>query len=342
MVREQELRDPSMIAKGISANITGSRADIVICDDVEVPNTCDTQGKREDLRERLDEIEFVLVPGGTQLFVGTPHTRESLYTEELPVIGDAPYLAGFTRFELPLLDDRGNSAWPERFPRQRIAAIKRRAGPAKFQSQMMLRPMSITESRLNPDDLTPYDAELDYREAGGEAELRLGAKRLASVSCWWDPSYGSPDQGDASVIACVFTDEDGNYRIHGIEYITHKPELVGKISEAAQQCRKVTEFAKRFHIPAVTIEKNGIGRFLPGLLKQEIAHEGLPVAVRDISSTKAKALRIVDAFDAPLAAGRQYSSEARAGMAPWRATLSSPNRFFYLIQPSFLCDPLCL
>jgi hypothetical protein len=32
------------------------RADVIICDDVEVPNTCDTPGKRLDLRQRLSEI----------------------------------------------------------------------------------------------------------------------------------------------------------------------------------------------------------------------------------------------------------------------------------------------
>ena len=50
--RNMELRDPSMLARGITSNITGSRADIIICDDVEVPNTCDSAEKREDLRER--------------------------------------------------------------------------------------------------------------------------------------------------------------------------------------------------------------------------------------------------------------------------------------------------
>jgi hypothetical protein len=34
--RPFELRDPSMLAKGVAANITGLRADVVICDDVEV------------------------------------------------------------------------------------------------------------------------------------------------------------------------------------------------------------------------------------------------------------------------------------------------------------------
>ena len=35
-------RDPSLLARGIGANITGSHADVAICDDVEVPNTCGT------------------------------------------------------------------------------------------------------------------------------------------------------------------------------------------------------------------------------------------------------------------------------------------------------------
>ena len=51
--RSREYRDPSMLARGISGNITGSRADVIICDDVEVPNTCDTAEKRSVLRARL-------------------------------------------------------------------------------------------------------------------------------------------------------------------------------------------------------------------------------------------------------------------------------------------------
>ena len=62
VVRAQELRDPSMVAAGVGGNITGSRADVVICDDVEVPRTSGSPGKRADLRERLAEIDYLLVP----------------------------------------------------------------------------------------------------------------------------------------------------------------------------------------------------------------------------------------------------------------------------------------
>jgi hypothetical protein len=80
--RPKVLRDPSMLARGVVANITGSRADAVICDDVEVPNTAETAEQRAELRRRLAEIDFVLVPGGLQLYVGTPHALASIYARE--------------------------------------------------------------------------------------------------------------------------------------------------------------------------------------------------------------------------------------------------------------------
>ncbi len=325
VVRERELRDPSVMAKGIGANITGSRADVVICDDVEVPNTCDTPGKREDLRERLDEIGYVLTPGGTSLFVGTPHTRDSVYgAAETSPDGTPPYLNGYQRLELPILDDAGYSRWPERFPLERIDAIRTRTGPAKFDSQMMLRPTMLAEGRLDPDRLVPYGAELDYREAGGEAVLKLGERRLVSASCWWDPAYGAPGRGDASVIAALFTDEDGNHRLHAIEYLCHDPAQLHIEDEATQQCRAVAAFLKRLHLPAVTIETNGIGRFLPGLLRTVLDAERLSAAIKPHHSSRAKDLRIVGEIDAPLAAGRLYAHESVlaspliAEMRDWR------------------------
>ncbi len=347
--RDKELRDPSMLAKGIGANITGSRADVVICDDVEVPKTCHTPGKRVDLRERLDEIEYVLVPGGLKLFVGTPHTRNSIYALRSPdPEGEPPYLNGFTRLELPLIDEAGNSRWPERFPMDRIEKLRRRSGPAKFASQMMLRPMSIIDGRLDPDRLVVYDAGLDYREAGGEAVLRLGERRLVSASCWWDPAYGAPGRGDASVIAAVFTDEDGNYRLHDIAYLTHDPDRLNEADEATQQCRQVIEFVTRLHLPKVVIESNGIGRFLPGLLRSEIVAANLPIAIEAVHSTRSKDLRIVDAFDAPLAAGRLYAHASVMGspfideMREWRPGANVRDDGLDAVAGCLLSEPVRL
>ena len=307
--RPTELRDPTMLAKGIGANVTGSRADIVICDDVEVPNTCDTPSKREELRARLHELDYVLVPGGLQMYVGTPHTYYTIYGERprREAGEEAPFLAGFSRLELPVYDEEGESRWPERFPVGKVEAIRRRTGPNKFASQMLLQPVNLADGRLDPDAIRFYDDDLVYVEGNGEARLTLGGRRLLSASCWWDPSYGSPGSGDASVVACVFTDEEGDYRLHRVEYLEHDPARVSEVDEATQLCRQVVDVVRDLHLPAVTLETNGLGRFLPGLLRRELVAAGLSCAVVETHSRRNKELRIVDAFDAVLAAGRLHA-----------------------------------
>lgn len=76
------IHEPSVICQGITGNITGMRADLIICDDVEVPNTCNTYKKRIKLRERLRELDFILSPKGALVYIGTPHTKDTIYKTE--------------------------------------------------------------------------------------------------------------------------------------------------------------------------------------------------------------------------------------------------------------------
>jgi predicted phage terminase large subunit-like protein len=298
-------RDPSLLARGLTANITGSRADVVICDDVEVPNSCATAHKRDEMRQRLSEISYILAPGGLQLYVGTPHSYYSIYADQArEEIGEAaPFLAGFERLCIPLLDERGASRWPERFPPDKIADLRRQTGPAKFESQMLLRPRSVDETRLDPARLVRYEAPLDYRESNGEATLSIDGRRMVSATGWWDPAYGAPGIGDASVVAAVFVDGEGTYWLHGIRYLSHELALVGEVDEATQLCRQVARFVEQMHLPAIAIETNGLGRFLPALLRRELHAAGLACPVVERVSSSSKEQRILDAFDPLLAAG---------------------------------------
>ena len=73
------IREPSVVCQGIYGNITGMRADLIICDDDEVPNTCNTARKRSALRDRLRELDFILSPNGSMIYIGTPHTLDTIY-----------------------------------------------------------------------------------------------------------------------------------------------------------------------------------------------------------------------------------------------------------------------
>lgn len=299
--RDLELRDPSMLSRGVFSNITGTRADVIICDDVEVPNTCATVEKRKELRERLKEIEFILGANGTQFYVGTPHTYFTLYAEEprAEIGEDIPFLHGFARLLIPIRDAHGESAWPERFDDQSIREMETRSGPAHFSSQMMLQPRNIADCHLNPANLCRYDDALEYKEIDRKPQLSLGNKRLVSGSAWWDPAFGNG--ADNSVCAIVFTDEDGHRYLHRMLYI---PKRKGseETDEATRQCLLIAQLLGECHITHIGIEINGLGRFLPGILRNVLRSKNLPVAIREISSRQPKNLRILEAFDAPMAA----------------------------------------
>jgi hypothetical protein len=277
-----------MLARGLGANITGSRADIIICDDVEVPKTCDSAPKRVELREKLSELDYVLVPDGMMLYVGTPHS----------------FLTGFNKLKLPILDKNGNSQWPSRFSKEKIKSIQKRTGNNKFLSQMMLTPVNIAEGRLNVDAIKSYDAKIDFNYANGESELKISGVKMVSASCWWDPSFAT-NSSDSSVIACVFTDEAGEYWLHDILYI--RVEESQKEKSASVQCKQVIEFIKENHLSSIRIEKNGIGRFLPELLRQELSKTTVSCAILEENSSKSKELRIIEAFDAILANGALHA-----------------------------------
>lgn len=297
-------RDPSLLARGIGANITGSHADVAICDDVEVPNTCGTPAKRADLRARLSEIDYVLSPGGFQIYSGTPHSYYSIYAEDpRPEEGDKrPFLHGFRRKKKKLKP----KAWPERFPPKVIRAIRKRAGPARFASQMLLEPVQAEEGRLNAEWLRRYEEPIDYSEANGRPVLRLAGRRLVSASAWLDPSFGRRHKGDACVLAAVFTDEDGRRLLHRVAYL-YCDTKNDRDGAAKQFCRQAAAHARELLLPVIHVESNGVGAFVPKILEQELAHEGHGATVIGIPNTRPKHERILEAFDAPLAANALWA-----------------------------------
>lgn len=78
-----DARNASMAAYGVMSNATGSRADAVDFDDIEVPKNIKTAEAREKLRERISESTHILVPGGQKTYIGTPHTHDSIYEEQI-------------------------------------------------------------------------------------------------------------------------------------------------------------------------------------------------------------------------------------------------------------------
>ena len=74
-------QSPSVKSVGITGQLTGSRADIIVADDIEVTNNSATQGMREKLKELTKEFAAILKPLPTSriIYLGTPQTEQSIY-----------------------------------------------------------------------------------------------------------------------------------------------------------------------------------------------------------------------------------------------------------------------
>ena len=71
---------PSVKSMGITGQLTGSRADIIIADDVESANNSQTQLMRDRLGETVKEFDAIIKPNtGRIIFLGTPQNEMSLY-----------------------------------------------------------------------------------------------------------------------------------------------------------------------------------------------------------------------------------------------------------------------
>ena len=90
-------KSPSVKAVGIFGQVTGSRADLIIPDDIETPTTSWSVGMREKLLAAVGEYNAILKPGGEVMYLGTPQTEESIYNKLL--------LKGFS-----------TRIWPSRYP----------------------------------------------------------------------------------------------------------------------------------------------------------------------------------------------------------------------------------
>ena len=151
----QASHSPSVKSVGITGQLSGSRADIIVADDVEVPNNSMTQTMRDKLSEAVKEFDAVLKPDGSIVYLGTPQTEMSLY-ETLPERG----------YEVRI--------WPSRYPDEKqVLRYSNKLSP--FIQDRLDRGSNVGDPtdplRFDAEDL--LERELSYGKSGFALQFQL-------------------------------------------------------------------------------------------------------------------------------------------------------------------------
>ena len=136
---------PSVKSVGITGQLTGSRADLMILDDVEVPGNSLTEFMREKLLQLCTEAESILTPKSDSriMYLGTPQTTFTIYRR----LAERNYR--------PLV-------WPARYPRQdKLSKYEGVLAPEIQEDvDMGAEEWSPTDDRFTDEDLIEREASM--------------------------------------------------------------------------------------------------------------------------------------------------------------------------------------
>ena len=305
--RSAILRDPSVIAKGLESNFTGCRADLILCDDVEVPATSSSMSKRQKLIERLSDLEFVLAPNGQIMFIGTPHSHDSIY--RLDPKSDyeisSGFLKNYNRLTIPVLDDIGRSAWEDRFSPKLLATLCHQIGSRAFNSQMLLKPMTTSRSRLDRSLIRFINVGDFEKSFDSKSTISVLGRKINHTICFWDVAFGMKKRGDASAIALLHSDFDKNIYVEDVEFIQNR-EDVSDIGPLNYSTNIVSDFISKHDVKKIFVESNGIGQFVPDALRKSLSSRMTHCSVIPHHTKTNKSMRILENIEPLLESNRLF------------------------------------
>ena len=138
---------PSVKSVGITGQLTGSRADLMILDDIEVPGNSMTEMMREKLLQLCTEAESILTPKKDSriMYLGTPQTTFTIY-RKLAERNYRPFV------------------WPARYPRKDKLS----------QYEGLLAPQIVEDIEMGVEEWIPTDPDRFTSDDLLEREAAMG------------------------------------------------------------------------------------------------------------------------------------------------------------------------
>jgi hypothetical protein len=321
-------QSPSVKSVGITGQITGTRADIIIADDVEVLNNSATSEMREKLLERTKEFSAVIKPLKTSrtIYLGTPQTEDSIYnklpetfetqiwparipTDEEAVIYGSK-LAGYIN-KLMFSGAPGLTTDPQRFSDEDLLAREAEYGRSGFMLQFMLNTQLSDEERypLKVKDLIVMDIDKEKapmkvnwlpdtkRELKDLPNLAMAGDRFYSVASY-EETFAPFSSTVMSIDPSGRGKDETGYAVvkmlNGFLFVTRAGGLPGGYDNATLQ--KLAVIAHEQGVNHIVIEAN-FGDGMYTRLFEPVIRKVHPCVIEEVKHSVQKERRIIDTLE---------------------------------------------
>lgn len=318
---------PSVKSVGISGNMTGSRADILLLDDIEVPSNSATDQLREKLLQLATETESILMPKPTSriIILGTPQTTFSIYRKMAergykPFVWPSRYPEDPSLYEgqiaPQLLDDLEKGAKPgeptdSRFSdielMEREAAMGRSNFALQFQLNTTLSDADKFPLRFADFIVTPIGNECAEKYSWS-SDPRYVLKELPAVGLpgdrWYSPmfidaaccefsetiiSLDPSGRGLDETVACVLS------QANGYVFLRHMEAFRDGYSD--DTLRRIVQMGKKYKAGTFLVESNFGDGMVCELLKRHMVQQQCNAHVEEVRATVRKEERIISTLE---------------------------------------------
>ena len=321
-------QDLSCYAKGVTGQLTGSHADYILLDDIEIEKNSDTAPARSKLLDRLTELEQIRnpVPHGRIIFLGTYQSTDSIYLRlpypivKFPAVMPDPDIESqmlhVDEYILQLDVEAGRTVDPLRFPQHVLDERLAKIGPRHFSLHYLLDPTLSDASKypLRLEDLIVMDVSSDlFPEKVVWARgtpLKIPSYGLNNDFIY-GPMWKSPNmveytdtvvfvdpsgRGADETAICVVSFANGYIIVHALAGLEGGYDNVTLM--------KIAKYANAYQAKRIMVEANyGDGMFA-SLLRPIVAAACSRVAIEEFKVSGNKERRILDTLEPVMAQHR--------------------------------------
>jgi len=321
-------KSPSVKCVGINGQLTGSRATLIIADDIETKKNSLTSTMREGILDGVQEFTNVIKKGGKIMYFGTPQTEETIY-QNLPQRGynvkiwpsRYPFLDKVKNYKGLLaewiekdINDNPDLQWEATNPQQFTTVMLDEKELDNGKSSHLLQYMldsSLSDSERYPLKLSDL---IIFNCNNNKAPINIswGSGRQNEIDIhnvgfggdkWYKPMFVDDVfiEYEGSILAIDpsgrGSDETGYSVIkilHGFLYVLESGGIKGGYDD--DTLMSLAMIAKEYNVNEVVVETNfGDGMYeklLGGILKRVY-----PVKIVEVRSTTQKETRIIDTLE---------------------------------------------
>jgi len=337
---------PSVKSVGITGQLTGSRADLMILDDIEVPGNSMTELMREKLLQLCTEAESILTPKDDSriMYLGTPQTTFTVYRKLAerayrPFVWPARYPKKLSQYEgliAPQLQEDidmgaeiGTCTDPDRFDNEDLIEREASMGRSNFMLQFMLD-TSLSDAEKFPLKMADLVVTSVNANEGPDAcvwcaDPRNVIKELPTVGLPGDYFY-SPMQlqgewGPYTETICSVDPSGRGTDETAASYISQKNGFLYLHEMRAYRegysdptLLDILRGCKKYNVTKLVIETNFGDGIVGELFKKHLQQTKQAIDIEEVRANVRKEDRIIDALEPVL---NQHRLVIDRGVIEW-------------------------